>query len=97
MNNKIIFSLIVALALFAASTITTTTTSIFAQNTSNKYNQTKEGTGAAAMNKTDPIVSGNGTQGAGAALQNQTSKGLSNAAGSIIQGVKNLLQGNGQK
>ena len=44
------------------------------------------------------LRSGNGTQGAGAALKNQTSKGLSNAAGSIMQRVKNLFGGsNGQK
>ena len=49
------------------------------------------------MNKIN-ITDGNGTQGAGTALQNRTSKDLSSAAGSIIQGVKNLFGGvNGQK
>jgi hypothetical protein len=98
MDSKIIFSLVIALALFTASTITAiTTTNIFAQNASKKINQTKEGAGAASMNKTN-VPDGNGTQGAGAALQNQTSKGLSSAAGSIIQGVKGLFGGgNGQK
>ena len=54
----------------------------------------KEGT-SAAMNKTGTAAGNNGTQGAGAALQNQTSKGLSNAAGSIMQGVKNIFGGKG--
>jgi hypothetical protein len=94
MEYKIIISLIVSLALFTASIITTT--NIYAQST-NKINQTKAGADATAMNKTSQTSSNNGTQGAGAALQNQTSKGLSNAVGSVMQGIKGLFGGNGQK
>jgi hypothetical protein len=51
------------------------------------------------MNKTGQAASSSdATQGAGAALKNKTSKGLSNADGCIMQGVKNLFGGsNGQK
>lgn len=51
------------------------------------------------MNKTSQTVAsgGNVTQGAGATLQNQTSKGLSNAAGSIMQVVNTLFGGSNRQ
>lgn len=88
MKRKIIFSLMIALALFTASiTLTTiTTTNIFAQNASNKANQTKSGAGANAMNKTNAAydnTTGNLAQGAagGANAMNKTNHSTSSISG----------------
>ena len=72
----------IAFMLFTSTTFVLT--NIFAQNSSNNTEKTKNGTSG-------------GTQGPGAALQNQTSKELSNDFGNITQSVKNLLKGNESK
>lgn len=80
MYKKIVFLSTITLMLLISNTIALT--NIFAQNSGNNTEKIKNG-GASS-----------GTHGPGAALQNQTSKELSNDFGNITQGVKNFFKGN---
>ena len=82
MGGKIFFYLIVALTLFVSNTIALK--NVFAQNLDISTGKIKNGTS-------------NESQGPGVALQNQTSKELSNDLGNITKSVKNLFNDNESK